>query len=204
MNQASVDKVAGLILAGGLGSRMGGVDKGLVELDGRPMVAHVLERLGPQVAELLINANRNAEVYAGFGMTVVADRVEGYAGPLAGLDAGLHAASAACTWVATCPCDSPCLPIDLVARLMAAAQSGGAAVAMARAAGQTQPVFLLAHRRTAGSLAAYLAGGGRKIDRWVEAERHVIVDFDDCPEAFANIHTREELAGLSRPGAPGR
>lgn len=192
------EKVAGLILAGGLGSRMGGVDKGLVALDGRPMVAQVLERFSPQVAQVLINANRNADAYAGFGVAVVADRVEGFVGPLAGLDAGLHAASPDCQWVATCPCDSPFLPLDLVARLLAAAKAGGAEVAMARSEGQTQPVFLLAHRSTAASLAAYLAGGGRKIDRWVEGERHVIVDFDDCPEAFANINTAEELAGLGR------
>jgi molybdopterin-guanine dinucleotide biosynthesis protein A len=196
------ERVAGLILAGGLGSRMGGVDKGLVELAGRPMVAHVLARFRPQVAELLINANRNAEAYAGFGATVVADRVAGYVGPLAGLDAGLHAASPECRWVATCPCDSPFLPVDLVARLLAAARAAGAGVAMARSAGQTQPVFLLAHRDSAPSLAAYLAGGGRKIDRWVEGERHVIVDFDDCPEAFANINTPEELAGLGRTAPP--
>lgn len=192
------EKVAGLILAGGLGSRMGGVDKGLVALDGRPMVAQVLDRFSPQVAQVLINANRNADAYAGFGVAVVADRVEGFVGPLAGLDAGLHAASPDCQWVATCPCDSPFLPLDLVARLLAAAKAGGAEVAMARSEGQTQPVFLLAHRSTAASLAAYLAGGGRKIDRWVEGERHVIVDFDDCPEAFANINTAEELAGLGR------
>jgi molybdenum cofactor guanylyltransferase len=192
------NKVAGLILAGGLGSRMGGVDKGLVELAGRPMVAHVLERFRPQVGELFINANRNAEAYAGFGVPVVADRVEGFVGPLAGLDAGLHAASPDCEWVATCPCDSPFLPLELVARLLAAAQAADAKVAMARSGGQTQPVFLLAHRNTAASLAAYLAGGGRKIDRWVEKERHVIVDFDDCPEAFANINTPEELAGVKR------
>ena len=192
------ERVAGLILAGGLGSRMGGVDKGLVELDGRPMVAHVVERLAPQVAELLINANRNAQAYAGFGVPVVADRVEGFAGPLAGLDTGLHAASPDCGWVATCPCDSPFLPLDVVARLLDAAVAAPADVAMARADGQTQPVFLLARRSTAASLVAYLEGGGRKIDRWVEGERHVIVDFDDCPEAFANINTREELTSMGR------
>jgi molybdenum cofactor guanylyltransferase len=187
------DKVAGLVLAGGLGRRMGGADKGLVELEGRPMVAHVLERLAPQVSEVLINANRNAEAYEGFGVPVVSDRVEGFIGPLAGLDAGLHGAGVESEWVVTCPCDSPFLPLDLVPRLLAAVQAAEADVAMARADGQVQPVFLLAHRRTAPSLAAYLEGGGRKIDRWVEAERHVIVDFDDCPEAFANINTVEEL-----------
>lgn len=192
------EKVAGLILAGGLGRRMGGADKGLVALDGRAMVAHVLARFAPQVSELLINANRNAEAYAGFGVPVVPDRVDGFVGPLAGLDAGLHGMSADCEWVVTCPCDSPFLPLDLVGRLLAAAVAAGADVAMARSEGQVQPVFLLAHRRTADSLWAYLAGGDRKIDRWVRGERHVIVDFDDCPEAFANFNTAEELAEAGR------
>ncbi|MCB1961492.1 MAG: molybdenum cofactor guanylyltransferase [Rhodocyclaceae bacterium] len=186
--------ITGLILAGGQGSRMGGVDKGLVELDGRPMVAHVIARLTPQVDALLINANRNVDTYASFGVPVLADRHAGFVGPLAGLDAGLHHLGAVDAWVVTCPCDSPFAPRDLVARLLAAAQAADAEVAMARADGQAQPVFLLAHTRCAGSLAAFLAGGGRKIDRWVTAQKHVIVDFDDCPQAFANINTPDELA----------
>lgn len=185
--------IAGLILAGGQGSRMGGVDKGLVELDGRPMVAHVIERLGPQVRRLMINANRNAATYAGYGLPVLSDRLPDYAGPLAGLDAGLAACPADCEWVLTCPCDSPFLPLDLAARLLEATQAAGAVAAMARADGQKQPVFLLARRDTAASLAAYLAAGERKIDRWVESQPHAIVDFPDA-EAFANINTREELA----------
>ena len=189
--------LTGLILAGGQGSRMGGVDKGLVALDGRPMVAHVIARLAPQVDALLINANRNADTYAGFGVPVVADRHAGFVGPLAGLDAGLHRVGDG--WVVTCPCDSPFAPRDLVARLLAAAQAANADVAMARADGQAQPVFLLAHTRSAGALAAYLAGGGRKIDRWVTAQKHVIVDFDDCPDAFANINTPDELAQHQKP-----
>ena len=186
--------IAGLILAGGQGTRMGGVDKGLVELDGRPMVAHVIDRMRPQVDALMINANRNAEAYARFGVPVVADRVGGFVGPLAGLDAALHACPADVEWIVTSPCDSPFLPLDLVDRLMRAAQAENAELAMPRSEGQLQPVFLLAHVSVAGSLAAYLAGDGRKIDRWVKSRPHVIVDFDDCPAAFANINTRDELA----------
>jgi molybdopterin-guanine dinucleotide biosynthesis protein A len=186
--------VIGLILAGGQGSRMGGVDKGLVVLDGRPMVAHVIERLGPQVDRLLINANRNADTYAAFGLPVLADRLPDYAGPLAGLDAGLQALAGEDAWVVTCPCDSPFVPVDLVGRLRGAAEAAGARVAMARAGGFNQPVFLLARTGVAGSLADFLASGERKIDRWVFDQAHVVVDFDDCVEAFANINTPEELA----------
>ncbi|KAA3649918.1 MAG: molybdenum cofactor guanylyltransferase [Proteobacteria bacterium] len=187
-------RISGLVLAGGLGSRMGGADKGLVMLDGRPMVDHVLARLHPQVDALLINANRNTDIYARFGIPVLADRQAGFVGPLAGLDAGLHHLGEADGWVVTSPCDSPFVPRDLVARLMAGAEAAGADVAIVRADGQLQPVFLLAHTRTAGALQAYLAAGERKIDRWVFTQKHAIVDFDDCPEAFANINTADELA----------
>jgi molybdenum cofactor guanylyltransferase len=188
------ETVSGLILAGGLGSRMGGADKGLVELAGRPMVAHVLERLQPQVGCVLINANRNADVYAGFGLPVLADRLGGFVGPLAGLDAALNGDADAGEWVLTCPCDSPFLPLDLAARMLDAALAAGVDVAMASALGQYEPVFLLANRRAGASLARYLEAGGRKIDRWVLGEPSVVVDFSDCPEAFSNINTADELA----------
>ena len=188
------ETVSGLILAGGLGSRMGGVDKGLVELAGRPMVAHVLARLQPQVGRVLINANRNADVYAGFGLPVLADRLGGFVGPLAGLDAALNGSADAGEWVLTCPCDSPFLPLDLAARMLDAALAAGVDVAMASSLGQYEPVFLLANRRAGAALARYLADGGRKIDRWVLGEQHVVVDFSDCPEAFSNINTPDELA----------
>lgn len=190
----NLDRIAGLILAGGLGSRLGGVDKGLVELDGKPLVAHVIERLAPQVGDLMINANRNLEAYAAFGVPVLPDRVAGYLGPLAGVDAGLAACADAIDWIVTAPCDSPFLPTDLVGRLLSAAQAAGTEVAMPRAAGQYQPVFLLVHRRAAAALRAYLDEDGRKVERWVRAQRHVVVDFEDCPQAFVNINTAAELA----------
>ncbi|TVO59003.1 molybdenum cofactor guanylyltransferase MobA [Denitromonas halophila] len=191
-------RISGLVLAGGLGRRMGGADKGLVMLDGRPMVDHVLARLHPQVDALLINANRNTEVYSRFRIPVLTDRHSGFVGPLAGLDAGFAHLGKADGWVVTCPCDSPFVPRDLVARLLDAAEAEDADVAIVRSDDQLQPVFLLAHTRTAAALHAYLAAGERKIDRWVFTQKHVIVDFDDCPEAFANINTADELAQHGR------
>lgn len=191
--------VTGLILAGGLGTRMGGQDKGLVELGGQPMVGHVLARLAPQVGRVMINANRNVEAYARFGLPVLADRLPGFVGPLAGLDAALHTPGADGDWVLTCPCDSPFLPLDLATRMLAAACAADADVAMASADGQPEPAFLLAHRRIAPGLAVFLEGGGRQIRRWVGEARHVVVDFSDWPGAFSNINTPEELARQSPP-----
>src|SRR3954463_3719960 len=132
-------EVTGVVLAGGQGSRMGGVDKGLQPFRGKPMVAHVLERLAPQVATILVNANRNVEAYAAFGHRVIADEIEGFAGPLAGFERGLAHASA--PLIVTAPCDSPFLPVDLVARLRAALESGGHELAVAKTGDQAHPVF---------------------------------------------------------------
>ena len=188
------EHITGLILAGGLGSRMGGQDKGLVELAGQPMVKHVMDRLAPQVHQLMINANRNAAAYAAFSPWVVPDRLAGFVGPLAGLDAALHDPALEGDWVLTCPCDSPFLPLDLAPRLLTAARAANAQVAMVSVGGQPEPAFLLAHRGVAPSLAAFLDGGGRQIRRWVGETQHVVVDFSDCPGAFSNINTPEELA----------
>ena len=193
---ASKDDVTGLILAGGRGSRMGGVDKGLQPFRGKPMVAHVIERLAPQVGELLVNANRNAEAYASFGHRVIADEIEGFAGPLAGFERGLAHAQGAL--VVTVPCDSPFLPCDLVARLRAALEGGGAELAVAKTGEQAHPVFSLMRRAVLPSLQQFLAGGQRKIDRWYAALNVVEVPFDDEADAFLNINTRGELAGLER------
>ena len=187
-------EVSGVILAGGQGSRMGGVDKGLQPFRGRPMVAHVIDRLAPQVAELLINANRNAEAYGAFGYRVIADEIEGFAGPLAGFERGLAHASK--ELVVTVPCDSPFLPADLVPRLQGALKAAGAQLAVAKTGDQAHPVFSLMRRDVHESLRAFLASGQRKIDKWYAALKVIEVAFDDEAEAFLNINTREELAGL--------
>lgn len=190
------DSVTGIVLAGGQGRRMGGVDKGLVELDGRPLVAHVLARLAPQVAEVLINANQNLERYAAFGAPVVPDAVGGFAGPLAGLHAGLT--RAARDYVVTVPCDSPFLPEDLVARLVAARAERDADLAVAKTFDQAHPVFALVRRAVLPHLAAFLAAGGRKIDAWYATLRVIEVPFDDEADAFRNINTAAELAAAAR------
>ena len=187
-----------MVLAGGQGSRMGGVDKGLQEFRGKPMVAHVIERLIPQVDELLINANRNLEAYGRFGHRLVADEIAGYAGPLAGFERGLAHASGA--FVVTVPCDSPFLPLDLVARLRAGLEGEGAELAVAKTAAQAHPVFCLMRRSVHASLKEFLARGERKIDRWYASLNAVEVAFDDEPQAFLNINTREELASLEPRG----
>jgi molybdopterin-guanine dinucleotide biosynthesis protein A len=184
--------ITGLVLAGGQGRRMGMVDKGLVALDGVPLVAHVLVRLAPQVGALIVNANRNAERYAALGHPVVGDAIGGYAGPLAGLHAGLSAATT--PFVATVPCDSPFLPADLVARLAHAFDTQPLDIAVARTFEQPHPVFALVRRGVLPHLARFLDGGGRKIDAWYASLRLAEVPFDDEADAFRNINTPDELA----------
>jgi molybdenum cofactor guanylyltransferase len=185
-------QVTGVVLAGGQGSRMGGVDKGLQPFRGKPMVAHVLERLAPQVDEILINANRNVATYLEFGHRVIPDAITGFAGPLAGFERGLDYASG--DLVATVPCDSPFLPADLVARLRAALEAASAELAVARTGEQAHPVFCLMRRAVHASLRDFLGSGQRKIDRWYAALHVVQVPFDDVAQAFMNINTPSELS----------
>lgn len=188
--------ITGIILAGGQGRRMGSVDKGLQALRGKPMVQWVLERYTPQVDEVLINANQNIEQYQTLGYTVVADDIGGYAGPLAGLHRGLTAAKHAL--VATVPCDSPFLPLDLIARLYAALDEQQAELAVARTGDQPHPVFCLTRKSVLPGLTAFLQGGGRKIDAWYAALKVADVRFDDEAEAFSNINTVDELRTFER------
>ncbi len=190
-------EVTGIVLAGGQGRRMGGVDKGLVELDGAPMVAQVIARLAPQVGAILVNANQNADRYSELGFPIVPDTVGGFAGPLAGLHAGLG--RTATDFAVTVPCDSPFLPLDLVQRLGAALTKSHCELAVAKTFDQPHPVFALVRRDVVANLAAFLQGGGRKIDAWYAGLRIVEVPFDDCADAFRNINTREELAAASPP-----
>jgi len=194
----SDEKITGVVLAGGLGRRMGGIDKGLQELRSRPMVHWVVERLAPQVDELLINANQNGERYAAFGHRVVPDQIPDFAGPLAGLHAALSAASH--PLVATAPCDSPFLPADLISRLFQVLTATGADLAVARTFDQPHPVFCLCRRDVLPHLTEFLAGGGRKIDRWYATLKVVEVAFDDEADAFENINTREELGRFETTG----
>ena len=191
-----IPKITGLILAGGRGSRMGSVDKGLQLFKGKPMVAHVLTRFQLQVDEVLINANRGTEEYAAFGYRVIADAIDGFAGPLAGLHVGMTHASHAL--VATAPCDSPFLPLDLVARMAAAMQKENADLAVAKTFDQPHPVFCLVKTSLAPHLQSFLESGQRKIDKWYATLDIVEVAFDDDEAAFSNINTVAELKSFEQ------
>lgn len=186
--------VTGVILAGGQGRRMGGADKGLQLLDGRPLAQWVLERLTPQVASVLISANRNLARYAEFGCAVLPDLIPDSAGPLAGLHAALARATA--PLLQTVPCDSPFLPEDLVARLHAELAGRGAELAVVRCGGRVHRAFSLLRCDLAPRLDAFLAAGERKVGLWHASLDTVEVDFDDVAEAFANLNTPDDLAAL--------
>jgi molybdopterin-guanine dinucleotide biosynthesis protein A len=189
--------VTGVILAGGRGSRMGDVDKGLQPFRGRPLIQHVIARLRPQVDALVINANRNVDRYATLGYPVIADSDPGFVGPLAGFAAGMAAANTAS--VVTVPCDSPLLPGDLVARL--ATGRGDAEIAFAITGDQPQPVFCLLGTALLPSLREFLAAGERKIDLWFAQHRSVPIQFTDA-HAFSNVNTLHELQALEAHPSP--
>jgi molybdopterin-guanine dinucleotide biosynthesis protein A len=190
----NTEQITGLILAGGRGTRMGHVDKGLQTFRGAPMALHVLMRLQPQVGELMINANQNIGPYESFGVPVWPDEMQGFEGPLAGMQTGLiH-----CTteYMVTAPCDSPFLPTDLVARLgqglLAADADLAVAVTGAGDTRQAHPVFCLMKASLMQHLTDYLRGGGRKIDAWYASLKTAEVHFDE-EAAFRNINTVAEL-----------
>jgi molybdopterin-guanine dinucleotide biosynthesis protein A len=173
---------------------MGGGDKGLVPLAGRPMVEHVIEALRPQVGSILLSANRNHERYARYGYPVIADDLGGYQGPLAGMATALR--QRAPEFLVTVPCDAPLLPSDLVARLLAACEAGDADAAVASDGQRLQPVFLLLRGRVAPSLEAYLAGGGRRVDAWLSQLHAAVVDFSDQAAAFVNVNDPDERRAI--------
>ena len=197
----TTDQITGLILAGGRGSRMGGVDKGLQSHQGSTLAMHALLRLGPQVGELMINANRNLAAYEAMGAPVWPDALPDYAGPLAGFLAGLEHCET--PYMVTVPCDSPLFPLDLVERLANALEAQDAEIAMAATRKgdvlQVQPVFCLMKTGLMESLIRFTQGGQRKIDRWTALHRCVEVPFDD-PLAFANANTPAELQQLQSNG----
>jgi molybdopterin-guanine dinucleotide biosynthesis protein A len=197
--------ITGLLLAGGRGSRMGGVDKGLQPFNGKPLALHAVRRLGPQVGTLMVNANRNLGDYEALGAPVWPDSLADYPGPLAGFLSGL----AHCTtpWLLTVPCDTPLFPLDLATRLAEAAADGDAEIAIASApetldgtvALRPQPVFCLLRADLRESLRRYTEAGGRKVQAWTAQHRRVLVPFDrpgDAPDAFFNANTLAELHAL--------
>ncbi|RMG37879.1 MAG: molybdenum cofactor guanylyltransferase [Gammaproteobacteria bacterium] len=182
--------ITGGILAGGRGSRMGGVDKGLVAFAGRPLIEQVVQGLAPQVDHLVINANRNLDRYRSLGFPVVSDRLEGHQGPLAGFAALMHACED--PWLVTAPCDTPQIPPDLVARLWAACAAEGCRIAVAHDGQRLQPAHALLDVSLLGDLEDFLAAGERKIDIWYARHPMVTVDFSDRAEAFLNLNRPED------------
>ncbi len=191
-----IPPLTGVILAGGQGQRLGGVDKGLIKLANRPLIAHVLDRLRPQVASLVISANRNHQDYGAWGVPVVPDQHPHFMGPLAGLLAAVTIAPH--EWILAVPVDCPLVMNNLAQRLWTAIQQEGGRLAVAHDGTQIQPLCLLMHRELATTLADYLANNGRAVTPWCYAQGAIVVDLADEPEAFLNINTPGELALLEQ------
>lgn len=184
------DNITAVILAGGMARRMCGQDKGLIELNGRPMIEYIIEALKPQVDSIVINANRNLEQYRRYGYPVVEDIMGDYFGPLVGMASGLQACSS--DRILIVPCDSPFVPPVLADKLNAALLEQGADLSVANDSERMQPVFAMLSRHLLSSLLAYLDGGGRKIDTWYAEHKMALADFSDWPDAFININTPED------------
>jgi len=195
MTPAQKESITGLILAGGRSSRMGGSDKALIKFKEKRLIDHVFERLAPQVGGVVINVNQNHEQYKSFGVRVVSDAIGTYAGPLAGLHAGLSVSRRA--YLMSVPCDSPFFPENLVERMFDALQNSAAQIAVVMTGDQPHPVFALARRSVLEHLTEFLKGGGRKIDEWYDSLKVVHVEFEDEAQ-FGNINTPEELEAYEK------
>lgn len=202
-----VAEITGLVLAGGQGERFGGLDKGLVSLEGEPMVVHAARRLAPQVAEVMVSANRHLDAYRALGWSVVTDTDEvpipiRYDGPLAGVLAGMRARTR--PWLAIVPCDTPALPRGHVARLAEGLARSRARIALAETrdpdgTSRLHPTVALVSLECQAALAAALTQGQRKLRLWMLANPHVVVHFDDAA-AFRNLNTPEDLARHAAAG----
>ena len=189
-------EITAVILAGGLARRMGGQDKGLMMLNGQPMIEHVIAALIPQVGTLLINANRNLETYRSYGYPVIEDMMGDYFGPLVGMASGVQAA--ATPYLLTVPCDSPLLHAALAEILFRALEADQAEISVAHDGTRMQPVFALLRRELLPDLLAYLKNGGRKIDTWYVQHRLALADFSDWPDTFLNINTTDDRIDLEQ------
>ncbi len=182
-----VSDITAVILAGGKGRRMQGKDKGLIALNGKPLIQHVISAIAPQVGQLVINANRSLQQYAELGYPVVSDTLDDYQGPLAGFLAAMQSIST--PDMVSVPCDGPLLPHDLVKRLVAGRERAAADIAVVHDGQRLQPAYALMPTHLKQDLEAFLESGGRKIGLWYAQHNVVQVDFSDTPEAFLNINT---------------
>jgi len=185
------EALTGLVLSGGRGRRMGGMDKGLVPYQGRALVLHALDALKPHTARILVNANRNISAYRELGYPVVSDPDPDFRGPLAGVLAGMRAASTG--WLLTVPCDMPKVTGEVLKRLLDAREDGKVFVLIAHDGERLQPLLMLVSTDLAASLQAYLDSGGRRVDQWVETVSHQIVDLSDLRSALVNFNDFEAL-----------
>jgi molybdenum cofactor guanylyltransferase len=186
--------ITAVILAGGQGRRMGGKDKGLIEFDGQPLVAILIDRLEPQISNIMINANRNRERYLAFGYPVVSDQLDDYQGPLAGFACAMNAVDT--DFILTLPCDGPLLASDYVTRFITSQVQTGAPICVADDGERLQPVHALIRIDLLSSLNAYLNSGDRKIDRWYAMHDFAHTDFSDCVDMFRNINTPSDQASM--------
>lgn len=190
----SASDITAVILAGGRGRRMGGQDKGLIEINGRALVGILIDRLSEQVSTILINANRNRKRYQAFGYPVVSDQLDDYQGPLAGFACAMDTVDT--DFILTLPCDGPSLASDYVARFITSQQRSGAAICVADDGERLQPVHALIKVDLLTSLNAFLDSGDRKIDRWYAMHDFVKTDFSDCADMFRNINTPSDQQSM--------
>jgi molybdenum cofactor guanylyltransferase len=188
-------EVTALVLAGGRGRRMGGADKGLIELSGTPIIEHILGRLEPQCDHIIINANRNIDRYSMYGHPVLTDSLADYQGPLAGFAVGLMHAKT--PYVITLPCDAPDLPKDFVQRMAKTMNDKQADIAVAHDGARMQPVYALIKTKLLDNLEQFLQRGDRKIDLWYAQNNTANVDFSDVTQLFDNVNTPEQQTVLS-------
>lgn len=188
--------ITAVILAGGKGTRLGGQDKGLVHYNGKPLIEHVIERIKPQVKTILINANRNQDIYEKYGYPVISDDMQDYQGPLAGFASAMSVAET--NYLLTLPCDGPLLPLDISDRMMTGLENASLGISVAHDGQRLQPVHALIPTALVDSLNAFLAQGDRKIVLWYKKHDFTSVDFSDIPEAFVNINTEEQRQDLEQ------
>ena len=195
-NNQAKHNITAVILAGGRAQRMGGQDKGLLLVNGKPIIEFIINALRPQVEHILINANRNHERYRQYGYPVIADIMDGYLGPLAGMASGMQAAST--DYIVTVPCDSPLIPENLVNELYARLQQAQAKLCVAHDGQRLQPVYALLHRSLLPGLLAYLELGERKVESWCALQKPAVADFSLAPQIFLNINSPEDLETVAR------
>jgi molybdopterin-guanine dinucleotide biosynthesis protein A len=193
-NLISRKEITVLVLAGGRGSRIGERDKGLISVLGRPMLDHLLTRIGQQSKRILISANRNLEQYARYGYPLVRDTLEGFAGPLAGILAGLSACKT--DYLLCVPVDAPMVCTDYLARMKGALELSGGRACVAEFQGRLQPVFCLVKRDTLYELTRYLQAGERSVHGWLQQIAALGVDFSDVPEQFVNLNRVDDQRRL--------